>query len=371
MEPRTIVIAGDGAGPLARQVAENNGWPLLAEPTSGAMGGPNNIAAYRYVLPVLAAQPGTMPKRAIVFGRPTLNRAVNNFLANPDVEVTVVVTGEPPWPNAWLNTAAYVNGYEYGQPGLEPSNFLQLWQRASLTAAEVIQNQISQVSEAGVNPLALAQAIWEAPGQLVVGASNPIRDLDLVASLNPQGNRPTRVFSNRGVAGIDGTVATALGIAAASNPPVEERARRLETRETNAVTRLYLGDLTFLHDAASLLQTEGEPRPQLQIIIANDNGGTIFTTLEHGQWAATDPTRQQILSRVFTTPQLADIGQLCAGYGVDYRKASALKEVKAALANPCPHVEVIEVPVNGQNRQTMTKNLQQSVAESLAGIFEF
>ena len=397
---KTVVIAGDGAGPLAREVAENNGWPLLAEPTSGALGSPNNIAGYRNLLPFLPggfhepvlddvnelskgtnqskSQPSLfdrmMPKYAVVFGRPTLNRAVNKFLSRPDVEVLVVATGEPPWPDAWLNTAAYVNGDELaksealtnGQARPKTTEFLRLWQGAGQKAARVIEGELERQSESGVNPLALAQAVWGAPGQLVVGASNPIRDLDLVAS----GSGPTRVFSNRGVAGIDGTIATALGIAAARTERQREAkpAQGVAAPSGTEITRLYLGDLTFLHDVAALLQTAGETRPQLQIIIANDNGGTIFSSLEHGEWTAGDPNRQHILSRVFTTPQVANIEQLCAGYGVNYRKASTMNEVKAALAHPSPQIEVIEVVVNGQNRQTELKSLQQSVAESCKDI---
>ncbi|MFC8600029.1 2-succinyl-5-enolpyruvyl-6-hydroxy-3-cyclohexene-1-carboxylic-acid synthase, partial [Isoptericola sp. NPDC057191] len=103
---RTLVVAGDGAGPDARAVAEAQGWPLLAEPSSGACGGPNAVAAYRSVLGVdeLARE----VEQVVVFGRPTLSRPVQRLLARPDVVVTVVAPGGGPWPDAARNAEVVV-----------------------------------------------------------------------------------------------------------------------------------------------------------------------------------------------------------------------------------------------------------------------
>ena len=330
MSPRTIVIAGDAAGSHAPQTAEQNGWPLLAEPTSGATNSPNQISAYRYLLPLLANDKATQtkPNNIVVFGRPTLNRAVNQLITNPP---------QPSRFNIELN-----------------SNFLELWLAASKIAHEVLtqitQNELDNL----FGPLAAARQIWQAGGQLVIGASNPIRDIDIITSLAPS---PSRVFSNRGVAGIDGTIATALGIATASGSHTASG--------NNHITRLYLGDLTFLHDASSLLSGYGETRPQLQIIVANDGGGSIFSGLEHGEWAEQNENRRHAFKRVFTTPQSASIEQLSAGYGVQYTKVSRLADLQAALASPNPHVEVIEVGLNGKNRRLMQQSLAELLAESL------
>ena len=97
----TVLVAGDGAGPAARRLAEANGWPLLAEPSSGARGGSHAIAAYRLLL----AHPslGGAVRRAVVLGRPTLSRPVQRLLAREDVEVVVVAPRGADWPDAARN----------------------------------------------------------------------------------------------------------------------------------------------------------------------------------------------------------------------------------------------------------------------------
>jgi len=372
---KTLVIAGDGAGPIARQVAEANGWPLLAEPTSGALSGPNQVVAYRYLLPILTAgaHPDAVPQHAIVFGRPTLNRAVIKFLSNKQIAVTVVTQGGPPWPDAWRNTARFI-------PGISPRNqaaneFLSIWQTASTAAAEVIQRVTNQPLDSEFGPLVLASKLLAAPGTLIVGASNPIRDLDLVTGADPEASGLKRIMANRGVAGIDGTIATALGVAIAlsvdtalgtdTELSTDTTLRAGPAAEASNVNRLYLGDLAFFHDVSSLIVGYGEQRPQLQIIVANDHGGSIFTGLEHGEWAASQANGEKTLKRVFTTPQAARIEALCAGFGVRYAQVNDLKSLRAALANPDPGVEVVEVQLTAQNRQSLNRYLAGAIGAAL------
>ena len=122
----------------------------------------------------------------------------------------------------------------------------------------------------GLTPYDVAAAVSAANpagGLLFVGASNPIRDLDLMATAQPVGER-RMVLANRGLAGIDGTVSTAIGAALG---------RPYSTRSI-----LYVGDVTFLHDATALVLGPREQRPDLTIVVANDDGGSIFATLEQG-----------------------------------------------------------------------------------------
>jgi len=85
----TVVIAGAEAGPDATELAESFGWPLFAEPSSGARFGANAVLAYRHLLetrPELAGQIG----RVIVFGKPTLSRAITKLFFNQEIDVVVV-----------------------------------------------------------------------------------------------------------------------------------------------------------------------------------------------------------------------------------------------------------------------------------------
>src|SRR5699024_5902307 len=170
---------------------------------------------------------------------------------------------------------------------------------------------------------------------VVLGSSNPIRDVDLVRFPD----RPGRYHANRGLAGIDGTVSTAWGIACGSGA---------------GSTWLFCGDLTFLHDSNGLLVGAEEPRPEgLRIVVANDDGGSIFATLEHGR-----PERTASFERLFGTPHGTDLGALCNAHGITHRRFIDHDQLRAALTEPVTGVEVDEAVVDRSDRHVQTARWQ-------------
>jgi len=145
--------------------------------------------------------------------------------------------------------------------------------------------------------------------------------------------RRVEVRANRGLAGIDGTIATALGIAAASQGE-EDPARAAGT------TRVLIGDLAVLHDAGSLLLPPGEPHPRLQLFVGNDGGGTIFDTLE-----ASDTAPADAFQRVMFTPQRADLESLARAYGWEYRRVETRAELERLLTEQVAGPQLVEVPL--------------------------
>lgn len=350
----TVVVAGDGAGPLARRLAEANGWPLLAEPSSGARGGSNAVAAYVHLLahPML----GGSVRRVVLLGRPTLARPVQALLGRSDVEVLVISPRGVDWPDA-PRTASEVlqdaparmrNGRMRA-----PEGWLQAWLAADKAAEAAVDtvlegDDVGRRSRSGtrVTGPALARAVAQvsAPDDvLVLGSSNPVRDLDLVA----RWSAPPLVVANRGLAGIDGTVSTAVGVALG-----------LPDRRVRAL----LGDLTFLHDVGGLLRGPLEQTPHLQLIVANDDGGSIFATLEPGA-----PERADVFERVFATPHGADIAALCAGYGVRHTRVGDVDGLLPALAAPGPGLSVVEVRVDRTGRRALGERLAAEVASAVDG----
>lgn len=317
-----IVIAGDGAGDAARRVAEAHGWPLLAEPTSGARSGPNAIGAY---VPLLRTQEGQELARqahlVVVVGRPTLSRPITR-LVDAAPQLFVAAHGarwrEAPRhaervlarvPDEWLVPA----GAPADAEDDEASAWLDRWRSLAAQAAPRTDRW---------DPHSIAAAVIGslAPGDLMIlGSSGPIRAADHVAPVWTPGQAPV-LTANRGLAGIDGTVSTALGMALAAGRPV---------------TAL-MGDLTFLHDAGGLLIGRYEQRPPVRIVVVNDGGGTIFRALEH----AAAPAEQ--FERVFTTPHASDIGAISAGYGVMHQRVTSLAALTAALREPVTALSVIE-----------------------------
>jgi len=190
--------------------------------------------------------------------------------------------------------------------------------------------------------LARAVAAASAPGDvLVVGASNPVRDLDLVATWDS----PPLVLANRGLAGIDGLVSTASGVALA-----------LPDRRVRAL----VGDLAFLHDVGGLLRGPAEPAFALQVVVANDEGGSVFATLEPGD--AADPGT---FERVFATPHTVDLAALCAAYGVRHTRVGDVDGLLPALAAPGPGVSVVEVRVDRAGRRALAAAVARAVADAV------
>jgi 2-succinyl-5-enolpyruvyl-6-hydroxy-3-cyclohexene-1-carboxylate synthase len=171
----------------------------------------------------------------------------------------------------------------------------------------------------------------------VLGASNPVRDAALVG-LNSHG---IAVRSNRGVAGIDGTVSTAIGAALAHD---------------GGRTVALIGDLTFVHDSSGLLIGPTEPTPKaLTIVVSNDNGGGIFELLEQG-----DPRFSDVSSRIFGTPHDVDVAALCRAYHVECRQVEAA-DLAAALTEPFEGMRVLEVKADRSTLRSLHAAIRAAV----------
>ncbi|MCT2020053.1 2-succinyl-5-enolpyruvyl-6-hydroxy-3-cyclohexene-1-carboxylic-acid synthase [Kocuria marina] len=324
-----VVFAGDGAGPAAARSALEHSLPLLAEPSSQARAGETAIASYESVLD---SPLGDRVDSVILVGRPTLSRRVSALLKRPDVRVIAVRPDPAPWFEHGRRPEDAVGSFEEAASAVGPAEpgWLEAWREAGAAAdAAVLRFADDQPS---LTRLHVARAVWDAAcadgSVLVVGSSNIVRDLDLVA--RAQGPMP--VIANRGLAGIDGTVATAHGVGLGAGRPV----------------RAVMGDLTFLHDAGGLLLGPGERVPDLHVIVVNDSGGGIFQTLEHGDLGR-DPRYTATVERFFGTSHTVGIAELCAAYGVQYVRADTAIELAAALAAPVAGRRVIEVTLDRQS----------------------
>ena len=339
---RGVVIAGDGAGDVARMVAEAHGWPLLAEPTSGARAGANGIGPYVALLTTDAgAALAARTQQVVVIGRPTLSRPVGRLI--DAASALFVANHGARWreaprhaervlarvPEEWLTRAdgplardgeamtaraTRVKGEnDYADAAV---SWLDEW---LLATAELDADSLGWDAR-GV--AAMVVASLHAGDLALIGSSGPIRELDRVAPVWEIGAAPVLV-ANRGLSGIDGTISTATGVALASRRPVTS----------------LMGDVTFLHDAGALLIGPLERKPDLRVVVVNDGGGTIFSGLEHASAAP------ELVERVFTTPHGADFAALCAAYGVSHGAVTTLAQLRAALAKPISGIGVIEAVV--------------------------
>jgi len=241
------------------------------------------------------AIPALRPEQVVVTGRPTLHRAVTRLLADPDIDLVVLDAG-PRSPNPTGSAAELADSVMTGW-GVEKA-----WTEAAADAHARARSAVDRVLDrhlegGSVTGMHVARAVargLRGGDNLVVGASNAVRDLSYVGPLDPD----VAVYANRGASGIDGTVSTAIGVALTAP----------------GRTVALMGDLTFLHDVPGLLLGPAERRPDdLTIVVADDDGGGIFSLLEQG-----DPRLARDFERVFGTPHGADLAALCAGYGVAF-----------------------------------------------------
>ncbi|GAA1928639.1 2-succinyl-5-enolpyruvyl-6-hydroxy-3-cyclohexene-1-carboxylic-acid synthase [Nocardioides hwasunensis] len=333
MGPRTVVVAGDDAGPFARNLAERAGWPLLAEPSSGSRTGDHAIRTYRLLL---SGGLGARIERAVVLGHPTLSRPVARLLGRPDVEVISAphrgTWSERPFPVAHEADHLLLDG-------TDDLAWFEEWREADRAAGRSLDALLAD--EPDLTPHEVAGAVSRSlprGGLLFVGASNPIRDLDLMVAPYEVGGRRF-VAANRGLAGIDGTVSSAIG--AALGRPGSTRSLAL------------IGDVTFLHDSTGLVIGPREQRPDLTIVVVNDDGGSIFATLEQGAPAYADR-----FDTLFGTPHGVDVASLCAAMRVPHLAVHSLPELEQALATPNGGIEVVEARVRRDNRRELDEKIR-------------
>lgn len=223
-----------------------------------------------------------------------------------------------------------------------------------------------------------------------MGPSNPVRDLDLGAAGVATG---VTVVGNRGLAGIDGCLSSAIGIAlsrrrggdaavptADSAVPPGDRATTPGTGlptgdvgvppgdgatkpgapDRDAGTYALMGDLTFLHDANGLLLGPAEERPDLTVIVVNDDGGGIFTLLEPGA-----PERQPAFERLFATPTRTDLGALCRAHGIPHQRVESAEQLSAAVSARPRGIRVLEVVIDRGTHRGTHQRLRDAAAQAL------
>ncbi|MDY5588695.1 MAG: 2-succinyl-5-enolpyruvyl-6-hydroxy-3-cyclohexene-1-carboxylic-acid synthase [Arcanobacterium sp.] len=341
---RTVVVAGSGdrlpelrtyGGDTSRFLqsdfaASFAGIPVLAEPATVLRGLPTAIGAH----PILLA--ASLPLRAliervVVIGHPTLTREVSALLADPAVEV-IVVDEPPTYTDVSGNAARIIDATELGAYLETDLSWLSLW----LSAARRAEHALEQWERSAdtLDFPRLARAVNRDAGRIrtLLAASSIVREVNLYTPA------PGPVYeANRGLAGIDGTVSTAIGMSLASQMPV----------------RVVLGDLAFIHDLGALVATAGQTRGNVQVVIADDGGGSLFSTLEYGKGSA------EAFDRVFRTEKMLDMENFVASLGrhVRYVDVSGSAERCAqVLADYAGGIEVVYAALQREPLSTMREH---------------
>jgi 2-succinyl-5-enolpyruvyl-6-hydroxy-3-cyclohexene-1-carboxylate synthase len=334
------LFVADLTHPLATSIADL-GHPVISE--AGGLAGTSVLASGMHLLADGDFLRRARPDRVIVLGRPTLLRPVTNLLA--DRELTIDVVDNPCRYTdlaGTVRTVAPVLGPELGRPA--DTAWAGRWRSADAAAGRAIDGILARhdVASSAVLARTLTAAL-PVRGTLLLGSSQPPRDIARFAA--PRDG--IRVLANRGVAGIDGMVSTAIGAALATG---------------GSPAYALLGDLTFLHDVTALAIGPHEPRPDLTIVVANNDGGGIFQTLEQGAARFAGA-----FERVFGTPTGAQIARLAEGFGVGHVLACTVDELADEVASPPQGLRIVEVPVTRSDLREFGDEVASAVHTAING----
>jgi 2-succinyl-5-enolpyruvyl-6-hydroxy-3-cyclohexene-1-carboxylate synthase len=247
---------------------------------------------------------------------------VQRLLGDPRVTVDVIVH-----PRGYADPSGTARTVAAGWPDLRElpdPGWASGWREADRRASSAVQAVLDELDIGASARLArdLVEAL-PARATLVLGSSQAPRDV----ALSTTARDGLRVVANRGVAGIDGTNSTAVGVALAAG-------------SDNGPTVALMGDLTFLHDATGLVIGPHEPRPDLTIVVSNNDGGAIFSTLEPGE-----ARHARAFDRVFGTPHGALLAGLAESCGAEHVFVSTADELADAIGDP-GGIRIVEVPTS-------------------------
>jgi len=332
---RGAVVVGHGAVDpgAARWLAESLGWPLLSEPTGNARAGTHAMSTYPLLLgdPDFAAS--TRPDAVVVVGKPGLSRSLLGWLARADRHV--VVDPRLRWADP-LRQADVVVPAVPTASARAGTDWLAQW-RAAEARARVAMDAVLDCLDGVSEPRLARDLVAALPtgSLLLAGSSRPIRDLEAYACPRED----VTVIGNRGASGIDGLVSTAVGAALAHDGPAFG----------------LLGDLALLHDHGGLVLGPGELRPDLTVVVVDNDGGGIFSLLP--------PAGQDGFERLFGTPHGLDLAAVvtAAGWGCTVVERAA--DLPGALAGSGPRVVLART--GRAETAALHHQLQQAVSDAL------
>jgi 2-succinyl-5-enolpyruvyl-6-hydroxy-3-cyclohexene-1-carboxylate synthase len=353
--PRGLLVAGWGAGLHPAAVdgfAAAGGWPVLADPLSGARRGPAAVSAYDGLLRAGRFAAAHRPDLVVRVGGPPTSKALTGWLDESVPQVLVDPAGGWLDPgrgaalrrvaDPWALGAAVAGRLAAGRPA-PAGSWLGAWLEADRLAREAIDGLLDEWAEPFEGRVARDLVAWMPDGAtLVVGSSMPVRDVDAFAA--PR--EGLRFVANRGLSGIDGFVATTLGVAAAGDEPVVG----------------LCGDLTLLHDASSLLGAAGRPRGAVLVVCDNDGGG-IFSFLPQAGLPA------ELFEPLFGTPHGLDLTALAAAARLPARVVEKASDLVPALDTALAGGGTRLVVVRGDRAANLARHraVSEAVADAVGG----
>ena len=306
---RGLLVIGHDRGGLSQEsvdkFATELGWPVIAEDPLSSESATAHASIF---LTSTKIRSEVKPDTVVIIGRTTLSRSVNSLIAQ--ARKTVIIDPRMGTVDQdRMGNQKFLALPRIEVPTADP-DWVATWKKLGERASKVVSELNTWSEETFARDFAAA---LPAGASLFVASSRPIRDLEGFA----KPRKDLQVCANRGLAGIDGNISTALGIASRSE-------------KTFAV----LGDLAFLHDVSALAHAGN---PDLRLFVIDNNGGGIFSTLPQ---AGVDG-----FEKIFGTPHGRDIQAIATAFGVKTSTISTSAELAKVVAVPINGFEIVVVQV--------------------------
>jgi 2-succinyl-5-enolpyruvyl-6-hydroxy-3-cyclohexene-1-carboxylate synthase len=347
---RPVVVAGraEPGLPDVAAACARLGWPLLADPLSGARSGAAAIAHYDALLrsedftarrrPDLVVRCGDLPT-----SKPL--RAWLDALGEDVAQLGFDPHGAWQDPGASLHVvlaadAARTMSAAAAQTPVADPDWLAAWRAADDRAAVAIEEVLA--GPALSEPLVARALVADLPPEatLFVASSMPVRDIEAFA---PARADAPRVLCNRGANGIDGTISSAFGVAAVASGPVV----------------LLIGDVALAHDIGGLLAA-GRLGLALTIVLLDNDGGGIFEFLPIAG-------ARDIFEEHVATPHGLDFARAAALYGCASADVGDRASLRGALGEALGSrgTTIIRVATDRAANVALHRALHAAVAHAL------
>ena len=316
---RGLIIAGDFDDPVVRAdaaaLAESLGWPIVSEPSGNLSSHPQALCHGPLLLGG-AADRDLIPDVVVTVGRVGLHRSVSAVIRAARAHIAVDVPPRLGRVDPLRTASVVLDAVPDAGDGIPDPAWAARWAAADAAAALAVGSSLDTEQLTGPAVARIVAQHAGAEDLLMIGPSWPVRHVSSYA-----GSLSATCIGNRGTSGIDGVISTAWGAA---------------LTRSGGTTYALVGDLTAIYDRNGLLAPATEPRPRLDYIVIDNDGGGIFSSLEQGA-----PEFAADFERVFGTPHGADLSTLLAAPGVEVTTVESAAGLRNALERPAEGVRVI------------------------------
>jgi 2-succinyl-5-enolpyruvyl-6-hydroxy-3-cyclohexene-1-carboxylate synthase len=343
-----IIIAGRGCGDASAisELAESLGWPVLADSRSGCQGISESVVHFDSLIRCQAFVEKHVPEVVLRIGESPSSKVLSQYVTksgalqvhvsafentfDADSQVSMHISCDP---------TTFCRGISRLIKAASDPNHLSQWVSADQKARAIIAKEFASSKNALSAPQVafVSRASLSTGDNLFVSSSMPVRDLEWFGgdcSL-------LHVFSNRGANGIDGVIASAIGVAIA----------------TRQKTLVLLGDVAFLHDSSSLTAL-ADRDVDLKIVVTDNDGGGIFHYLPQAEIVS-----EQVFEKLFGTPHQTDLVRLAQAHRLATFDCDSVEQLQKSLstAGSC----VIRVRTDRVSEVAIHQQLHESVSSAI------